>query len=243
MDIKRISDSQIRCAITEEEINEMGFDIDEIIGNTDETQKFMGVLLDKIKEQEAIDVELLSPMVRAELLPDHSMNVIFGGITEEEKKTVLDKVMEMMERLAGKKEEASRHDLEPSMPFAEQSSKAKSVVEETISVTDSENDDEEIFVKPTPFALEFERMEDVIRLSKLFFGKEEIPQSELYKLNEKYYLLMELQYLSKAGLRPLAVTAVEYRARHLATEMELAYIREHGKCIIKENAICALMQL
>ena len=45
MEIKRINDNQIRCAITEQEIEELGFDIEEIIGNTAETQKFMNVLI------------------------------------------------------------------------------------------------------------------------------------------------------------------------------------------------------
>lgn len=242
MDIKRISDSQIRCAITEEEIVEMGFDIDEIIGNTEETQKFMSVLLDKIKEQEAIDVELLSPMVRAELLPDHSMNIIFGGISEEEKKSMFDKVMEMMERLSDKAGEVKTKAEEAKNAQAKRAEKLNSVIEESVAELEEANT-EEFFTKPTPFALEFGQMEDLIRVSKLFSGKEEVPPSECYKLNEKYYLLMELEHLSKAGLRSFAVMAVEYHTRQFATAMSLAYIREHGKCMIKEQAIETLMQL
>ena len=33
MEIKRVGENKIRCALTEDEIREMGFDIDEIIGN------------------------------------------------------------------------------------------------------------------------------------------------------------------------------------------------------------------
>ena len=243
MDIKRISDSQIRCAITEEEIVEMGFDIDEIIGNTDETQKFMGVLLDKIKEQEAIDVELLSPMVRAELLPDHSMTVTFGGITEEDKKTMLDKVLEMMDRLSAKVGAVGEMADDLKKAQAERAEKLQSVVDEAMSEMEQEIASEDIFTEPTPFALEFERMEAAIRVSRLFCGKEEVPPSELFKLNEKYYLLMDLQYLSKMGLRPFALAAVEYHTRHIATKAGIAFIREHGRCIIGAYAIEALMQL
>ena len=72
MDIKRLNKNQIRCTITEQEIEELGFQIDDIIGNTEDAQKFMNVVLGKIAEQEKIDTELTSPIVRAELLPDHS---------------------------------------------------------------------------------------------------------------------------------------------------------------------------
>ena len=241
MEIKRINDNQIRCAITEQEIEELGFDIEEIIGNTAETQKFMNVLLDKIKEQEEVDIDLLSPMVRAELLPDHSMTVTFGGITEEEKKTMMDKVMEMMGRLADKTGVAvGQAGATEDSPKEEK--RTKSFVEETIE-TIEEDKKEEVFTASTPFALAFARMEDAVRLSKYFLEKDEIPPSELFKLNEKYYLLMDLQTFSKTKLRPFATAAVEYQTQHIATAAGLAYIREHGKCIMKENAINALMQL
>lgn len=226
MDIKRISDNQVRCAITEKEIAEMGFDIDEIIGNTDETQKFMRVLLEKIEEQDVIDIGLLSPMVRAELLPDHSMNIIFGGITEEDKKNMFDKVLEMMERLNDR--------------ISAEALSAETLSEETSS---EEAMSADVFNEYTPFALEFDSLDKIIRMSKQFFDKKEIPQSELYKMGENYYLLMDLGYVSKIKLRPFAFAAVEYNGRHIATDAGLAYIREHGKCIIKENAISSLMQL
>ena len=45
MEIKRVGENKIRCALTEDEIRKMGFDIDEIIGNGEATQKFMRVVL------------------------------------------------------------------------------------------------------------------------------------------------------------------------------------------------------
>ena len=72
MEIKRVGENKIRCALTEDEIREMGFDIDEIIGNGEATQKFMRVVLKIVEEQENISLENISPMVKAELLSDHS---------------------------------------------------------------------------------------------------------------------------------------------------------------------------
>ena len=51
MEIKRVGENKIRCALTEDEIREMGFDIDEIIGNGEATQKFMRVVLKIVEEQ------------------------------------------------------------------------------------------------------------------------------------------------------------------------------------------------
>ena len=44
MEIKRVGENKIRCALTEDEIREMGFDIDEIIGNGEATQKKLQII-------------------------------------------------------------------------------------------------------------------------------------------------------------------------------------------------------
>lgn len=219
MDIKRLSDNQIKCALTEEEIKEMGFSIDDIIGNGEVTQKFMRVVLEKVEEQEEIDIELLSPMVRAELLPDHSMSITFGGITEEEKKGMFGKILEMMNQMAGKNEKTTE-----AVPELKQESLEKEEV-------------------PTQLALGFKTIEEAVRISRLFLGKDRMPQSSLYKMNEKYYLIMKFKNFSNQDLKPMAFTAVEYGNDRIADAAGIAFIGEHGKCILAENALENLAQI
>lgn len=233
MDIKRLNNNQIRCALTESEIEEMGFSIDEIIGNGEITQKFMRVVLEKVEEQEAIDIELLSPMVRAELLPDHSMAITFGGITEEEKKGMFGKILEMMNQMAGKTVEAQA--------MARQSEAATEAPAFEEKLEDS--GEEEVFTESTQLALEFGSIEEAVRMSKLFSGKAKVPQSSFYKAEGKYYLIMEYKGFLKQDIKPLAFASVEYNNRRIATPAGIAYIKEHGKCILAQDAICDLIQL
>lgn len=229
MEIKRLNKNQIRCTITEQEIEELGFQIDDIIGNTEDAQKFMNVVLGKIAEQEKIDTELTSPIVRAELLPDHSMTLTFGGITEEEKNDMIDRIMNIIDRLAG------------NLPTQHECKKTKDF---TTSVTEkAEDEEEDIFQKPTPFALEFLKLEDAVRISKCFRGENCIPESALYKNGEKYYLIMDFIHFSKKALRPFAFAAVEYDNHHFASEATIAHLKEHGTCLIAQDAISQLMQL
>lgn len=237
MDIKRLKGNQIRCALTEAEIEEMGFTIDEIIGNGETTQRFMKVVLEKVEEQEAIDVELLSPMVRAELLPDHSMAITFGGITEEEKKGMFGKILEMMNQMAGKTGQEMLSDA----GTASSETADNNATEQTMELDATE--DGEVFAKSTPLSLECSSIDEAIRVSKLFLGKEKIPQSALYKVEEAYYLVMDFKGFSKQEIKPLAFTAVEYNNRRIATPAGIAYIKEHGKCILAQDAICDLVQL
>lgn len=239
MDIKRLNDNQIRCAITEAEIKEMGFTIDDIIGNGEITQRFMRVVLEKVEEQEAIDVEALSPMVRAELLPDHSMTITFGGITEEEKRGMFGKILEMMNEMTGRTEPSVEQENQGCKGCKECADKAEEVFEQRLENTD----ENEFFQKSTLLALEGNSIEDAVRVSKLFLGKEKIPKSSLYKMNNKYYLIMELKGLSKQEIKPVAFTAVEYGNNRIAIPIGISYIKEHGKCILAQDAICELIQL
>ena len=245
MDIKRINEHQVRCAITEEEIAEMGFDINAVIANTEETQKFMRVLLEKIEEQEVIEIDRLSPMVRAELFPDHTMNIIFGGSTETNPKKMFDEIVDMLEGWDKLKEKLSLKDEkethEKGVHEKEASEAVDQVLGKEVNPFYKEGDETDTtFSDYTVLALECDNLDKVIYLSKLF---EEIPMNELYKMDSNYYLLMDLSFLSKEKFRPVAFAATEYGCRPIATEKALAHIREHGKCVIGENAIAKLRQL
>lgn len=217
MEIKRLKDNQIRCALTEEEIVEMGFSIDDIIGNGEITQKFMQVVLEKVGEQEAIDVGHISPMVRAELMPDHSMAITFGGISPEDKKGMLNRIMEMMEELSGRQNE-----------------------EEALAAPQAE---QKAIQEDTKLALEFLSIDEAVRISKVFLEKEKVPASSFYKMKDKYYLIMEFEGFTKTEMKALAFTIVEYGNRRFAEKAGIAFIKEHGKCILSKDAVFDLMQL
>ena len=149
------------------------------------------------------------------------MAITFGGITEDEKKGMFGKILDMMNRMAGKPELSDS----PEMPETD------------------EEEESEIFEKSTPLALECNSIEDAVCMSKLFSGKDKVPQSAFYKMQEKYYLLMDFKGFSKQEIKPLAFAAVEYNNRRIATQAGIAYIKEHGKCILAQDAICDLVQL
>lgn len=96
MEIKRVGENKIRCALTEEEIRDMGFDIDEIIGNGEATQKFMRVVLKIVEEHENISLENISPMVKAELLSDHSMAITFGGDSDTSFQQLMEAISDLV---------------------------------------------------------------------------------------------------------------------------------------------------
>ena len=227
MEIKRLNDNRIRCALTENEIEDMGFCIDDIIGNGEITQKFMRVVLERIEAEEDIDTTLLSPMVRAELLPDHSMAITFGGITEEEKKEMFGKLLEMMEQMKEKPEENSTKE-------------KKELLE---SEKPNQKEEKEVFPELTDFGLQFMDINHAVQVSKVLLKQERCQKSSFYKMNGAYYLLLNVTGSLKEELRPLIFMGLEYANRSITEPLEMSYIKEHGKCILEKEAISVLRQL
>lgn len=228
MEIKRIGENKVRCALTEEEIRELGFDIDEIIGDSETTQQFMRVVLGLVEEQEHINIEKLSPMVKAELLQNHSMAITFGADSELSLKELVDTMShiasqlepKLLEELKAKAEQEKREEHEGRREKQTQKKKAE----------------------PMVCALCFDTLEDMRRMSRVCFpGK--VPESSIYKMQTKYYLILNFNGFTKDEMRPFAFGTVEYDSGHYSDTAQIAHIMEQGSCIMKNEAIEMLMQL
>lgn len=236
MEIKRLGDNKIRCALTETEIQELGFDIDEIIGNSETTQQFMRVVLSMVEEQEHIDMENIAPMVKAELLQDHSMAITFGGDAEMNFKSLVDTVSHLMNRIeAGKKlaEDASMTVEEASGAAAEETKGASEAAKKSQKANKKE---------PMICALRFSSMEHMMAMSRVCFPERQ-PKSSLYKMEDAYYLILDFNGFTKEEMRPFALGTVEYDDGHSSDVGQIAHIIEYGKCIIRNEALQMLMQL
>ncbi len=215
MEIKRVGENQIRCALTEDEIRRMGFDIDEIIADTETTQRFMRVVLSIVEAQENINMEGIAPMVKAELLQDHSMAITFGGVSDSSFRSLVDTVGSILNRLDPDK-------------LRQLQARAKETRE-----TESE---------PMVCALRFVSWSDMERMSRVCF-RDRLPASSLYKLDDGYYLVLDFTGFSKEEMRPFALGTVEYDDGRCSEPAQIARIREHGVCLADRQALELLTQL
>lgn len=231
MEIRRIGENKIRCALTEEEICEMGFDIDEIIGNGETTQQFMRTVLAIVEEQEHIDVSEVAPMVKAEILPNHTMAITFGADAELALKDLVEAVSHLVNQLVPQHleelkmalQQREAHEYETRQVYAEKS-KGKHKAE------------------PMICALRFASIADISRMCRVCFPGR-VPKSSLYKLREKYYLVLDFTGFAKEELRPFAFGTIEFDDARYSDVGQIAHIMEQGVCIIKSEALQMLMQL
>lgn len=238
MEIKRLGENKIRCALTEEEIKDMGFEIDDIIGNGDTTQQFMRLVLNLVEEQENISLENISPMVKAELLSDHSMAITFGGDSDVSFKDLMNTINQIMGQMTPEKIEEfkglSREEKQNVVDSLLDQKKAENRTEDKKKKTKEK--------EPMTCALMFHSLEQAVRMSRACFS-ERIPQSRLYQLEGAYYLVMDFSGFAKEEMRAFAFAAVEYDDGHVSNEGQIAYIMEHGDSIAKKDAIQMMMAL
>lgn len=224
MEIKRIGENKFRCALTQQEICDLGFDIDEIIENSETTQRFMREVLSLVEEQEHINIEEMSPMVKAELLQNHSMAITFGADSEISLKELMNTMSHIMSQIEPERFEELREAAEKKNEKKQESS--------------VEKDKEE----PMICALRFGTFQEMQNMSHVCFP-DRLPKSSLYKIKEKYYLILNFAGFTKEEMRPFAFGAVEYDDGHYSDMAQIAHIMEQGTRIMKSEALEMLMQL
>lgn len=222
MEIEHIGGNKIRCALTEQEIRSLGFDIDQIIGDSETTQEFMRAVLGLVEEQEHIRVDGFSPMVKAELMQDHSMAITFGARKDMSFRDLMDTVSHIVSQLDPEHIEEQK-----------KKQKKQEAAPEPLKNKEPE---------PMVCALRFAALEHMCQMSRVCFPGR-VPHSSLYKLDSQYYLLLDFTGFTKEEMRPFAFGTVEYDDEHYSDTGQIAYITEHGSCIMKKQAIETLMEL
>lgn len=252
MEIKRVGENKIRCALTENEIRDMGFDIDEIIGNGEATQRFMRVVLKIVEEQENISLENISPMVKAELLSDHSMAITFGGDSDMSFQQLIDAISNLVSQMTPEKmqefKSLSREDrqnvldafLDQKKDVQEEDAPEEKLEEE--KKKQAKKEQKKIKNRQMVCALRFFDLDEASRMGRACF-EEIFPKSSLYRLEGAYYLIMDFSKVPRDEMRAFAFGAVEYDEGRISEIGQISYIREHGDCIVKKEALQTLMAL
>ena len=91
-------------------------------------------------------------------------------------------------------------------------------------------------------ALRFFDLDEASRMGRACF-EEIFPKSSLYRLEGAYYLIMDFSKFPRDEMRAFAFGAVEYDAGRISEIGQISYIREHGDCIVKKEALQTLIAL
>lgn len=225
MEFSREGNNIIRCVISEEEIEELGYTIDDIISNSARTQQFMNQIFDLAEQEFDTKFDLGIKSVRADIMPDHTISLTFSEQPGTE--GVMDHIKDIVNGLLN---------TIPKQKWDELKAIKDNGAKDSIPVA-SGADVPRIIVL---FA--FEELDTLIRYAKQV-KVEQIPFNQLYKFDGVYFLLMDMSKTKEEDARKLSALTDEYAADIFVGAEKRAFIYEHGKEIIKEGALEQLRQI
>lgn len=218
MEFSRMGKHTIKCVITEEEIFDMGYTLDEIMSNGERTQEFMNNIFDLAEQEFQTKFDMGIKTVRADFLPDHTLSLTFsehpaGNGMMEHLKDIVNGLLNSI----------------PSEKWEEISKRNEA----------EQNQDDPVKVI---VLFKFNEMDTVIRFSKQV-TLSELPENALYKYNNEFYLFMDLSDCTENEVMKLSMTTDEYANDIQVGPERKAFMDEHAEIILKENAIENLRQL
>lgn len=217
MEFNREGNNMIRCVITEEEIEELGYTMDDIISNGVRTQEFMNRIFDMAEEELDVKFEMGIKSVRADILPDHTISLTFSEYPINE--GMAEHIKEIVNGLLN------------SLP--------KEKWDEMKAIKDTKDSE-----KPTKVIVlfAFEDMDILMRYAKLV-SIQPIPYNQLYKLEDVYFLMIDVSECEEEEVRQLSTLADEYATDVFVGAEKRAFLYEHGTLLLKEHAIEQLQSI
>lgn len=208
--------NSIRCIIREDEIEALGYTIDEIISNGVRTQEFMNEIFDMAEEELGMTFEKGRKAVRADVLPDHTLSLTFSEhppSPDELMGHIKDIINGLLQSLPSKNGKVSE---------------VGSKINEIKSTSQGDLKVVVLFL--------FEKFDILTRFAKSLQLKQ-MGHNSLYKFEEGYFLMWDLTNMEEDDVKRLSSIADEYATDIFAGAEKRAFIWEHGKAILKEKAI------
>ena len=219
MEFSREGNHIIRCVITEEEIEELGYTIDDIISNGVRTQEFMNRIFDMAEQELDTKLDMGVKSVRADIMPDHTISLTFSEHPGTE--GVMDHIKEIVNGLLNTIPKQKWDEIKAIKDSDTASQKRES----------SDCNPPKIIVL---FA--FEDLDILMRYAKQI-KMHPLPLNQLYKFEGIYFLMIDMTDCDEEDVKRLSATTDEYATDIFVGAEKRAFIYEHGKAILKERAI------
>jgi adapter protein MecA 1/2 len=216
MKFSRVGKHTIRCIISEEEISDLGYTLEEIMSNGERTQEFMNQIFDIAEQRFETKFELGIKTVRADFMSDHTLSLTFSEHPGSD---------EMMEHLKD-----IVNGLINSIPQ-----------QRWDELQDSKNPDQQDDVRVL-VTIVFSEMDVLIRFARQI-TLPEMPPSALYRLKTEYMLLLNLTELSEEEAKTLSALTDEYAKDIQIGAERMSYIEEHAEAIVLGNALETLREI
>lgn len=228
MEFSRIGDHTIKCVISEDEIVNLGFTLDEIMSNGERTQEFMNHIFDLAEEKYEMKFDIGVKTVRADFLPDHTLSLTFS---EHQGTAMMEHLKDIVNGFLNSIPQDKWDELKKS------SSEDKGRGEAKAQKAEEGDADVRVIALFT-----FQSLDILTRFAALV-SLEAIPPNMLYKYQNLYILIMDLSNCTEEEVLHLSILTDEYANDIEVGAERKAFLEEHGEPILRQNAIEQLKAL
>lgn len=225
MEFSREGNHIIRCVITEEEIEELGYTIDDIISNGVRTQEFMNRIFDMAEQELDTKLDMGVKSVRADIMPDHTISLTFSEHPGTE--GMMEHIKDIVNGLLNTIPKQKWDEIKAIKDNDKQSQKDDTTTSSALKII-------VLFV--------FEDLDILIRYAKQV-RMQVMPFNQLYKFDGAYFLMIDMTDCEEEEVKRLSALTDEYATDIFVGSEKRAFIYEHGKVILNERAIEQLREI
>ncbi len=260
MRFQKLSNNSIRCIISQEEMDEKGLGIDDLMDNREKAEDFLRYILQEARY--AVDFRTNGNVLNVQLsiMPDGDVSMM---ISDDEDSAIRNMIAEMRNHLAAfktaptenKNQEPKGDTLDQDQdPFLFGMSKEPLHREEApeekkdstiFHAAENESGQQEVEdaddIIDLPIWAQMDSLEDCIRLS-LKLPEVRDCKSDLYRYDGQYFITIEL-HMTRKELAGVAFKVAEYSNGMYASVPGVAEIVEHGALLRKGHALKDLAEL
>ncbi len=218
MRFKRISTDTVRCIVTEDELEANGLAMDDFLSNDGRTEEFLRKMITLAEQETGFKVQGGPMTIQVAVLPENTLALTFSEKQGGNLMELLEGLRSAMSNLSEAVNEKARQRSEQAVIPVEQKD---------------------------AYLLEFSDIRSLQDFCiSLVQGIEEQFQmdSGLYRLRDEgvYCLILQRGAMGEKEVCQIMAASLEFMDAVSAEESQLAYIMEHGECVLPERAITTL---
>ncbi len=241
----KIDEETIRCLVNEQEIDSMGYDIDELNKDDNAMEDFLNKIIDESLQYVDWNPEHGLQNYAARVLPADQLLVTISCTYPDE---LIDKDLEQIERISKalkRKVTQERIDEIYRLSGDEKQRAFDELAKDLHAIYGGQIDEEEKTESPSnkkyfymiDQIIVFSSLEDVSRFCHMVPRSDILPAT-LYKVKESYELLVRMSACStEKKAESFLSLARECGGMVRKAGLREAYLKEHGKVVIRGNAI------
>jgi len=234
MKFDRVNEHMVKCVIAEQEMEEMGYHIDEICKDQELASEFIHKIVEKAKE-EGYEISEEVHVVQAMYVPNHQLILNFmDKSAEQHMESTIEQMLKafhLMDIVEKEQENAFVECAEEAAPTEELALNEESPKEEEAAEKKKGN---------AKYLLKFPDFD----LTESFCKKiPVIVPGKLYKNSGKYFLLTDLSALEEKERKNFLLLASEYSEAIQKNNLASDYLEEHADIVIAHTPVEILKQL